>query len=381
MYQHLKNEKRNELNTYTRCEKIRRKNIIDCAECRNIGMIMDNGVERCGHRICATYEIETTFRFDKNWIVRRIDTSPFSLLVSLFFAFVDRRVFAATNGVKGRRQSAIDFEEENSPGLSSIFDRLIISYTLIIRQLDIFHQIHFHRVNEPTILERFPKLQIKTNEQNGGYKFFDSKKKKREKVSKRLAWKEKIFRNFSPLLFCLFLLHEQDGVNCRAIYFSEQINGRIGVYRNVFDVAVEYKQRCYRYEWPLDRSKDRFHPLPPRHFSPRGSCAVLSTPTLTTRNILASRNNGYERTTRSNYAQTKNNSTFYPRMKLLRNFYHEYFYHYFETLNFDLIKTARAIHGGLIRFQLIIIKPDTIAAHRVVSRVDFITTINNDNKH
>lgn len=39
MYQHLKNEKRNELNTYTRCEKIRRKNIIDCAECRNIGMI------------------------------------------------------------------------------------------------------------------------------------------------------------------------------------------------------------------------------------------------------------------------------------------------------------------------------------------------------
>lgn len=99
------------------------------------------------------------------------------------------------------------------------------------------------------------------------------------------------------------------------------------------------------------------------------------------RNILASRNNGYERTTRSNYAQTKNNSTFYPRMKLLRNFYHEYFYHYFETLNFDLIKTARAIHGGLIRFQLVVIKPDTIAAHRVVSRVDFITTINNDNKH
>lgn len=45
----------------------------------------------------------------------------------------------------------------------------------------------------------------------------------------------------------------------RRAIFSQEINGRIGVYRNVFDVLVEYKQRCYRYEWPLDRSKDRFH--------------------------------------------------------------------------------------------------------------------------
>lgn len=36
---------------------------------------------------------------------------------------------------------------------------------------------------------------------------------------------------------------------------------------------------------------------------------------------------------------------------------------------------------GWLDFQLVVIKPDTIAAHRVVSRVDFITTINNDNKH
>lgn len=33
--------------------------------------------------------------------------------------------------------------------------------------------------------------------------------------------------------------------------------GEQGLYRNIFDVVVEYKQRCYRYKWLVDRSKDR----------------------------------------------------------------------------------------------------------------------------
>lgn len=126
MYQHLKNEKRNELNTYTRCEKIRRKNIIDCAECRNIGMIMDNGVERCGHRICATYEIETTFRFDKNWIVRRI---RYLALFAPRFSFLRVRRSSSLCGHEWRqRKASIGHRFRGGKFTRAFFDIRSINY-------------------------------------------------------------------------------------------------------------------------------------------------------------------------------------------------------------------------------------------------------------
>lgn len=98
---------------------------------------------------------------------------------------------------------------------------------------------------------------------------FDEERRKKEKgfFLKRLAWKGKYFAIF--LFF--FLPPRNKGREERArwrelvsqhgaLFSPDEINGRIGVYRNVFDVVLaEYKQRCYRYEWPLDRSKDRFH--------------------------------------------------------------------------------------------------------------------------
>lgn len=103
----------------------------------------------------------------------------------------------------------------------------------------------------------------------------------------------------------------------RRAIFSQEINGRIGVYRNVFDVLVEYKQRCYRYEWPLDRSKDRFHwssvflcaifHLVETEVTPSSIVAVdhhhhqtLSTEREIFFFILVLRNNGYEYDTASN---------------------------------------------------------------------------------
>lgn len=79
------------------------------------------------YRLCGMYKYynrkmckrmkQRVLRFDKNWIVRRIDRSPFSLLVSLFFAFVDRWDCAQWRQRKpiGHRFHRYRFEKKDSP--------------------------------------------------------------------------------------------------------------------------------------------------------------------------------------------------------------------------------------------------------------------------